>query len=217
MEEKIIEFETAKLAKEKGFDLPCPHCYMHNDWDGFNNYIIELFSYFLGGDGFLNEIYQQDKEIKHFDINDIESESQVYFNYNQDIRKLLALKYNGEEYMNDEKSFNMYIDSFTYDKWSFEETEKQKKQLPNYNDGDFDFGVYQDVISAPSQSLLQKWLRDVHGIDIMVKTWTGDIKGEKTYASDVYLFGTIIYIKLERVKTYEEALEKGLFEAIKLI
>lgn len=74
-----------------------------------------------------------------------------------------------------------------------------------------------DSLCAPTQSLLQKWLRDIHGIDIMVKTWTGDIKGEKTYASDVYLFGTIIYIKLERVKTYEEALEKGLFEAIKLI
>lgn len=99
--------------------------------------------------------------------------------------------------------------------------------LKDYKEGDILFdnwnyagNIYVDsvcCISAPTQSLLQKWLREKHNIDIIVKPWTGDIKGSKTYASDVYIFGTTTYIKNTRVNSYEEALEEGLLEALKLI
>lgn len=74
-----------------------------------------------------------------------------------------------------------------------------------------------DRISAPTQSLLQKWLRENHNIEIIIKPWTGDIKGSKTYAADVTIMFTRTYIKLPRVDTYEKALEGGLLEALKLI
>ncbi len=61
---------------------------------------------------------------------------------------------------------------------------------------------------------LQKWLRDTHNIDIIIKPWTGDNIGEKNYAADIYLFGTRTYKKLKREKTYELALEEGLFQAL---
>ena len=69
----------------------------------------------------------------------------------------------------------------------------------------------------PTQSLLQKWLREKHNIDIIIKPYTGDIKGTKTYATDITIFGSNKYIKLSRYDTYEQALEAALFEALKLI
>ena len=65
----------------------------------------------------------------------------------------------------------------------------------------------------PTQSLLQKWLREVHKIDVTVIFWERGYlyavekrphKGNH-YKIDVYH------------TTYEEALEKGLLEALKLI
>jgi len=79
-------------------------------------------------------------------------------------------------------------------------------------------------ISAPTQSLLQKWLRDKHNIHIQcevrvtygeykksfvnlyqmnVFTISGDMKNHTTFTGNY--------------NTYEEALEAGLVEALKLI
>lgn len=67
---------------------------------------------------------------------------------------------------------------------------------------------------APTQSLLQKWLRETHNIHISIDTnWS------------LENIGFIFYIKSnikdvemsERFNTYEEAFEEGLFEALKLI
>lgn len=67
-------------------------------------------------------------------------------------------------------------------------------------------------ISAPSQSLLQKWLRDVHNIEIAVQ-WFDNcyIKAvaKKPFKANTY--------RVEGIDTYEEALELGLQEALKLI
>ena len=71
--------------------------------------------------------------------------------------------------------------------------------------------------SIPTQSLLQKWLREKHNIDILIKPWTGDIKGSKTYAADVTIFGSTRYVKCLRLNTYEEALEQGLRQGLLLI
>jgi len=212
MEDTLISFETAKLIKEKGFNLPTPHCYVHVSES--NSYELELFSFLLGGEGFLSEVYEEEKHLRNLDFKrgTINNESETYFNYNQDIRKLLARIYNGEEYMNDPKSYNMNVDSYTYDNWTHEECENQKITLPNYNDGDFDFCVYQDVVSAPTQSLLQKWLREKHNIHIVIWAHYGwRIKIEKGLRQPNLLFES------DNFETYEKALEIGLQEALLLI
>jgi hypothetical protein len=130
MKEQLISFETAVLAKEKGFDWLC------------NNYTNER-----DGDNFSNE-------------NTIIS----YKNYNC-----------------------IYA---TY--------------------------------SRPTQSLLQKWLREVHNIHVNI-----DCNAGGWYYELMKCNGTTIYIEKGRNKgmayqgfnyeTYEEALEAGLQESLKLI
>lgn len=128
MEEKLIEFETAKLAKEKGFNIPC---------DG--RWWIEPAS-----------------------------------------------------------------------DWKF------SKQ------GVIKCDNSMDSIARPTQSLLQKWLREVHNLHIGMHYDCSIIGG--------YIITDIIksveprFInqvnkksKYENYKTYEEALEVGLLEALKLI
>lgn len=70
---------------------------------------------------------------------------------------------------------------------------------------------------CPTQSLLRKRLREIHNVDMIIKTLTGDVKGVKNYAADVYIFGTRTYVKCSRKDSWEEALEIGLQEAHKLI
>ena len=79
------------------------------------------------------------------------------------------------------------------------------------------------VYARPTQSLLQKWLREKHKIHIIVNpcntnselSWSVSIisnilEYNKTYES---FMPRVITIK----NTYEQALEKGLYEALKLI
>lgn len=67
---------------------------------------------------------------------------------------------------------------------------------------------------APTQSLLQKWLREEHKIDVEARPvrYAGD-KETSYYQS--YINGCVISMK--KYNTYEEALEVSLFEALKLI
>ena len=69
------------------------------------------------------------------------------------------------------------------------------------------------LISAPTQSLLQKWLREVHNIKLTVMFRENSITGTESW--DWLIKGIDVFYK--RFKTYEEALEKGLIEALKLI
>ena len=161
MTELLVPYEESKALKKLGFDEPTPHCYVH---DIEEKYELNLFYYLLGGDGELYNVFQNEKKIKSFRLDNIQNESDVYFNYNQDIRKLLVKVYNGEEFVEDEKSYNMNIDSYTYQKWTPEEEEENKLKLPNYNNGDFDFTVYSDIISAPLYSQAFKWFREKHNI-----------------------------------------------------
>ena len=76
------------------------------------------------------------------------------------------------------------------------------------------------IFSRPTQSLLQKWLREKHYIHIIVNTntemyWTFGLVnlGNENIFS---LNGHTVYYKYE-YNIYEEALEKGLQEALKLI
>ena len=57
-------------------------------------------------------------------------------------------------------------------------------------------------IAAPTQSLVQKWLREVHNIDVLV------YKVGKKYTTEYCT---------KHYNTYEQALEEALQEALKLI
>lgn len=76
----------------------------------------------------------------------------------------------------------------------------------------FNLEDFMDYIDAPTQSLLQKWLREEHNIDVLV---------DKGFLCDNYSYE--IYHKNDMIdseyifKTFEKALEAGLYEALKLI
>jgi len=79
-------------------------------------------------------------------------------------------------------------------------------------------------VSAPRQTLLAKWLREVHNIDIQITLVKA---GYKEYRVEIYKQPentneyTYFFIKEDNyIKTfnkYEDALEEGLFHALKLI
>lgn len=70
-------------------------------------------------------------------------------------------------------------------------------------------------IKAPTQSLLEKWLREKHNIDIEHKIINN--KGIKQYGFDIIIFDKGVYIKLEYKKSFEKGLENALYEALKLV
>lgn len=71
----------------------------------------------------------------------------------------------------------------------------------------------------PTQSLLQKWLREKHNIHIIVNptittNWTSalcNLGNEKIELKEGIIFDSLDY------SSYEGALEQGLYEALKLI
>lgn len=71
-------------------------------------------------------------------------------------------------------------------------------------------------VFAPTQALLQRWLREVHGVYIVVDYYG---KGEHLIEVLNYRGNNILEetLKDAEFKTYEEALEAGLVEALKLI
>jgi hypothetical protein len=77
-----------------------------------------------------------------------------------------------------------------------------------------------NYVYAPTQSLIQKWLREVHKINIEV-TWMSD-----KWFVDNYDLSTpmpnksickTLFNERNGFNTYEKALEKGLEKALKLI
>lgn len=72
--------------------------------------------------------------------------------------------------------------------------------------------------NAPTQSLLQKWLREKHNTE--VETTRIDYKGIENYDCSVELWKKDKNYELKSSSfgiTHEETLEKGLIEALKLI
>ena len=167
MEEQLISFETAKLAKEKDFNI-LQHSY-----------------------------YFEDGEFKE---NSLKGTNGYY----------------GEEYEFDLSEFNENWN----DKWLTKKT------------GDRCFGCskqkgYLETFSAPTQSLLQRWLREVH--NIYVESYH-DLTSDGTKIQFYTSWGFLQqkdkngnqnvngwYDEYNDWETYEEALEIGLQEALKLI
>lgn len=136
MKEQLISFKTAKLAKEKGFDIPCHHGYR-----------------------MFEEEHKWTGQLRNFD--------------NFEVNGIPHVAVNGLNFPH---------------------------------------------VTAPTQSLLQKWLREIHysfvlpvpGIDGMQGDWMCSIMrpGKQPFED---------FIESTNNKTYEEALEKGLQEALKLL
>lgn len=74
------------------------------------------------------------------------------------------------------------------------------------------------IIYAPTQSLLQRWLREKHNFHISIGlNLHGDNPKSFWISFENLLKGSIIDVKEHDYTTYEEALEIGLVEALKLI
>ena len=153
MREQLIEFETAKLAKEKGFKEP-------------------VADYYLEG-GVL---------LESFEACDTYSES-----YYVDKTDLL-------------ENFN--------DNW--------KRTLGGGSCIGCSDPKFKESFSAPTQSLLQKWLREEHNVSVIVGHC---LKSGHTLEFEVLVYDVNEWSQKDyrMFKTYELALEKGLFEALKLI
>ena len=72
-------------------------------------------------------------------------------------------------------------------------------------------------ITAPTQSILQKWLREEYSIQMVIKPWYDPELFEFQFTCDVFGTEFTNYIKSHRHDTYEEALEEGLVNALNLI
>ena len=81
------------------------------------------------------------------------------------------------------------------------------------------------IYEAPTQSLLQRWLRELHGVDIHI---TRNKPSYREYRVEIYKVDdtrTYIHFQINEEKSngckwfddYEEALETALLEALKLI
>ena len=74
------------------------------------------------------------------------------------------------------------------------------------------YGKTDTYITRPTQSLLQRWLREKHNIHINV-TPSADYTAYKAFVHKA----SYLTVKYEYYNTYEQALEKGLEEGLKLI
>jgi hypothetical protein len=134
-----------------------------------------------------------------------------------------------------EKGFNLYCINFY---------KKEKKNSPDYLTTGIDYNSNRDiewdwnllggpsgnlvkiypypnnpkgeVYSAPTQSLLQRWLRESHSIEVIVKSWKFEEKIIYLYSAQEITKSSTYRFEKGR-STYEEALETGLVEGLKLI
>tara|TARA_R110002020_G_C15845609_1_gene735618 strand:+ start:139 stop:600 length:462 start_codon:yes stop_codon:yes gene_type:complete len=91
--------------------------------------------------------------------------------------------------------------------------------------GEFNLGdlsnEYYTLYERPTQSLLQRWLREVYNVHIQIQVLGQFVDGENKFYCQVVEFGKNKWISKfvsSKLKySYEEALEKGLQEALKLI
>ena len=74
-----------------------------------------------------------------------------------------------------------------------------------------------EFVSAPTQSLLSKWLREQHNIDVWVTPYLDDKKKEYNYMIVNRNIDVYDLISGNEYNTYEEAYEVGLQETLKLI
>ena len=136
MEEQLINFETAKLAKKKGFNEPC--------------------------------------------LRGLKDNSLLFVNYNDE-----------EGVLSD------------------------KHWLTNYEDGK----TMKNYHTIPTQSLLQKWLREEYNIEVEVYKTIEDLTGNNYGCNGILWYSNKSTSDLFNIynKSYEKVLEEGLFKALESI
>lgn len=92
---------------------------------------------------------------------------------------------------------------------------KDKEHIPD----DWDWNhSFIGRVSVPTQSQLQKWLREKHNIHMFTRVYRDSVKDETTFACDVIrLLSDGRVVKSPRLETYEDALGYALNEGLKLI
>jgi len=144
MKEQLITFDTAKLAKEKGF-------FIHTKY---------------------------------------------YYNSDNPLSNNIELKSRG---------------------WTTEESEGIVYTRIHEESGLLTYQI-DSINNAPTQSLLQKWLREVHIIEVYVVPYS--VSGGHAMRGGKGFYEVVVDKSVTTWsghKTYEEALEEGLQEALKLI
>ncbi len=78
---------------------------------------------------------------------------------------------------------------------------------------------YEPTLSRPTQSLLAKWLREVHNIEVFFRPFINTNTHIKHYKSYVLWYDSIIHHhqSTNGQESMEQALEVGLQEGLKLI
>jgi hypothetical protein len=124
-------------------------------------------------------------------------------------------------------SYTEYIKSHKSDNPSFNYRKGEIEISGDYftNNGHCDFSNKNYIMyAAPTQSFLQRWLREEHGIVIGIhlqlhtdETKTIRLEKEKYYSWIVNLRDREAYNSFEDCDSYEEAVEIGLLEALNII
>ena len=123
------------------------------------------------------------------------------------------------------KGFKMYGTNqyvlMTKDEWKYFDEQR-------FYDLDDAMGIGENIrMAAPTQSLLQKWLRENHGIEIQIFTMGvymnkstfpySEFKGSEGFKKYEYGLNSHKYGTSMGFDTYEEALEEAILEGLKLI
>ena len=89
----------------------------------------------------------------------------------------------------------------------------------DYNQPNHKFFIKENIISAPTQSLLQKWLREIHHIYVTaLPTYTGSAEIKRCFFEISFKNKTMQFSDMYGYfDTYELALETGLQEELNLI
>lgn len=126
-----------------------------------------------------------------------------------------------------EKGFDVLCDTITY----FNEDGSSITETINYTEINIEYANLVRLLdkypertySIPTQSLLNKWLRDVYKIhvnpfmvDFDYNKWSAEIINSEG-KTEIYSFELLELNNNKLFETYEEALEVGLQEALKLI
>ena len=132
-------------------------------------------------------------------------------------------------YFEDGQSKENVLEQTTGMDYGSEFTVEYEELIENWNDnfltkknGHRCFGCdknkgYFETYSAPTQALLQKWLREIHNIHICNNLHYKVNGGVAGYLIDIsHPNGDFKGVSTDGI-TYEEALEKGLYTALKLI
>lgn len=111
---------------------------------------------------------------------------------------------------------NVYLEDKTIHEYAYYESSTDGQYDCNKDIDQYDNSVnkLKVLCSAPTQSLLQKWLREKHNIPVLV--YQAD-PSRKTHGCSIKWFDKVYKEQICSGRSYEEALEKGLQEALNLI